>query len=313
VRIRPIASLSVAAAAVLLLAGCSAPDPEATATTAGDELCAAAATSGAASDAVTVEGDFGVPATATFDTPLDVTAVERTVLTEGSGDAVESGDLISYGLTAFDAATGEQLGQLGYNEGEILPQAIAPDSPLGAFFGCTPVGTRVVATLPASENSPTAAVYVLDLTGVVPAVADGEDVDPVDGFPTVELADDGEPTITLPDTDAPGEVQLEQLKQGDGAVVQPGDTVLVQYKGVKWSDGEEFDSSWSRGEPASFPTTGVVDGFRQALEGQSVGSQVLAVIPPAAGYGAQEGHELQNETLVFVVDILATQQTPTAG
>ena len=92
--------------------------------------------------------------------------------------------------------------------------------------------------------------------------------------------------------------------------IQPGDTAFVQYTGVKWSDGSVFDSSWDRGQPAAFPTNGVVAGFQQALEGQQVGSQVLVVIPPAAGYGAQEGSELQNETLVFVVDILGVQRTP---
>ncbi len=126
-------------------------------------------------------------------------------------------------------------------------------------------------------------------------------------MPTVELADDGDPTITIPDGDAPTEVELETLKTGDGAVVASGDTVLVHYTGVKWSDGSVFDSSWERGVPSSFQTTGVVEGFQQALEGQTVGSQVVVVIPPEFGYGAQEGHELQDETLVFVVDILGTQ------
>ena len=68
--------------------------------------------------------------------------------------------------------------------------------------------------------------------------------------------------------------------------MNPGDTVLVHYTGVKWSDGTVFDSSWERGAPASFATTGVVEGFKQALEGQTVGSQVLVVIPPEFGYGA---------------------------
>ena len=77
------------------------------------------------------------------------------------------------------------------------------------------------------------------------------------------------------------------LKQGDGEVVQPGDTVTVQYKGVLWRNGEMFDSSWSRGAPASFQTTGVVKGFQKALEGQKVGSQVIAIVPPADGYGTQ--------------------------
>lgn len=75
------------------------------------------------------------------------------------------------------------------------------------------------------------------------------------------------------------------LKQGDGPTVASGDFVIVQYRGVTWADGKEFDSSWKRGAPAQFQTTGVVTGFKKALEGQKVGSQVLVVIPPAEGYG----------------------------
>lgn len=315
VRTRPLYALSVAATAALLLTACStgdaAPDPTSTGAAGGD-LCAAAAPSGAASDAVTVEGAEGSAPTATFESPLEVEEVQRTVVTEGEGDPIEAGDYIAYALTALDATTGEELGNLGYAEGEVLPSAITAESVLGSFFGCATVGSRIVTTLPASEQNPSPAVYVLDLLGVTPLAASGEEQPAPAGLPAVELDEDGAPTITLPETDAPTDVQLGTLKAGDGPVVQPGDTVLVQYRGVKWSDGEEFDSSWSRGEPASFSTSGVVDGFRQALEGQAVGSQVIVVVPPAAGYGTSEGHELQNETLVFVVDILATQHPATA-
>jgi peptidylprolyl isomerase len=314
VRIRPIATLSLVAAAALLLAGCSGDggQPDASPSGTPSDLCASAAPSGAASDAIQVSGDQGQPATATFSTPLEVGDVESTVVTEGTGDPIAAGDFITYGLTAFDTSTGQQLGTLGYGEGELLPQQISPDSVLGEFFGCAPVGTRVAAVLPSQDGSSAPVAYVVDLLGKAPLTADGADQQPVDGLPTVELDADGAPTITIPDAPAPTEVQLETLKLGTGPTVQSGDTVLVQYRGVKWSDGTEFDSSWSRGTPASFPTTGVVDGFRQALENHTVGSQVLVVVPPAAGYGSAEGNPLQNETLVFVVDILATQH-PAAG
>lgn len=307
-RIRPIATLSLVAAAALVLAGCSGgAQPDASPSGTPSDLCSAAAPSGAASDAIQVSGAEGQPATATFTTPLEVSDVETTVVSKGTGDPIEAGDYITYGLTAFDTTTGEQLGTLGYGEGELLPQQISPDSVLGEFFGCATVGTRVAAVLPSQDGTTAPVAYVVDLLGKAPLTATGADQAPVAGLPTVTLGDDGSPTITIPDAPAPTEVQLETLKLGDGPDVQPGDTVLVQYRGVKWSDGSEFDSSWSRNMPASFPTTGVVDGFRQALENHTVGSQVLVVVPPSAGYGSAEGNPLQNETLVFVVDILATQ------
>ncbi|MET0674109.1 MAG: FKBP-type peptidyl-prolyl cis-trans isomerase [Microbacterium pygmaeum] len=310
-RIRPIAVLSAAALSAVLLAGCSggaAPDASPTSTTPVVDLCSAAAPSGAASDAVTVEGEFGTESTAAFTTPLEIPELQTTVITEGSGDPVEAGQLVTYALTAFSADTGEKLGSLGYGDNPVLPAQISPDNPIGQVLGCATPGTRVVATFPPSDPN-AGEVYIFDLIDVVPDAAWGEPQEPVDGMPAVTLADDGAPTIELPGGDAPTAVELETLKKGDGPTVAAGDTVLVQYTGVKWSDGSVFDSSWEKGTPASFQTTGVVDGFRQALEGQTVGSQVVVVIPPEFGYGEGEINDtdLKGETLVFVVDILGVQ------
>ena len=311
-RIRPLAALSALALSAIVLAGCAASGTPNASAPGANALCDAAAPSGKASDSVNVDGDFGTVSTATFTPGLEVKDLERTVLTEGDGDALEDGDYVHYALSAFSADTGERLGDVGYVDGELLPQLVSSDQNIGQILGCATVGSRLALTFPAAQDQTGAAapaqVYVVDVLGVMPLAAWGDEQDPVDGFPTVKLADDGSPTITLPETDAPTTVDLEVLKKGDGTTVNPGDTVLVQYTGVKWSDGSVFDSSWDKGAPASFPTTGVVDGFRQALEGQTVGSQVVVVIPPEFGYGPSEGHELQKETLVFVVDILATQR-----
>ena len=114
--------------------------------------------------------------------------------------------------------------------------------------------------------------------------------------------------ITVPKTDPPAELEIAVLKQGDGAEVADGASVTVHYTGVIWGTGEVFDSSWPKGAPATFTTEGVIPGFGKALVGQKVGSQVLAVIPPAEGYGeAGQGSIKGTDTLVFVVDILATQ------
>lgn len=312
-RVRPLVVLSATAVSLLALAGCSSSggdDPSPTATAAAD-LCDVAVDSGDASDAIEVSGEVGETPTVSFSAPLEVTDLESTVVTEGTGSAIAAGDFISYAVSAYDVETGQAVDEAGYEADQILPQQISPDSVLGQVLGCAPVGTRVAATFPSSSSS-AAAVYVIDLLGVTPIAAWGEDQEPVAGLPTVTLDDDGAPTITIPDAEAPTAVELETLKEGDGSEVLAGDTVLVQYTGVQWSDGTVFDSSWDRGVPASFATTNVVDGFRQALEGHTVGSQVLVVVPPEFGYGASEGHALQDETLVFVVDILATQH-PIAG
>lgn len=315
-RIRPLVALSAVALSAVLLAGCSSSAPGADASPSASpvvDLCSAAAPAGAASDAVTVDGTAGTESTATFTFPLEIPTLQTTVIEEGSGDPVESGQLVTYALSAFNAETGEKLGSIGYDDNPVLPVQISPDNPVGQILGCATPGTRVVVAYPPADPNP-GQVYVFDFVATVPNAAWGDPQEPVAGLPEVELADDGAPTITIPDGDAPADLQLETLKKGDGATVAPGDTVLVQYTGVKWSDGSVFDSSWENGAPASFQTTGVVDGFRQALEGQTVGSQVLVVIPPALGYGeaGSSDNELAGETLVFVVDILGTQHAAPA-
>ncbi|MGO1414718.1 MAG: FKBP-type peptidyl-prolyl cis-trans isomerase, partial [Microbacterium gubbeenense] len=157
-------------------------------------------------------------------------------------------------------------------------------------------------------------VYVLDFLARAETKARGEAQDAPEGVPGVELSEDGEPTVTIPDDlEVPKETEVTTLIEGDGETVAEGDSVFLQYKGVKASDGEEFDSSWSRGTPTALPATagpgGVVEGFAKAMIGQKVGSQVIAVIPRAEGYGPTEGHELQEEDLIFVVDILGAMHT----
>ncbi|ALJ21151.1 FKBP-type peptidyl-prolyl cis-trans isomerase [Microbacterium sp. No. 7] len=307
-RSRSIAVLSLAAAAALVLSGCAGgAEPEASPTGTPTDMCSSVASSGAATDAVTVEGTTGEVSTLAFDTPLEVDELQARMVDEGSGDPVAAGDFVTYALSAFNAETGERLDDLGYEPGELLPVQISPQNALGRLFGCAKPGSRVVAALPASDQT-AAEVYVLDLFERVPTAAWGEPQTAVEGMPTVEIAESGEPTLTVPaDLATPETTQLGVLKKGDGETVLPGDNVLLQYTGVL-TDGTVFDSSWQRGVPASFSTTGVVTGFAAALEGQTVGSQVVAVIPPAEGYGeAGQGSIPANATLVFVVDILGTQ------
>jgi peptidylprolyl isomerase len=310
---RPLYILSALAVSALALAGCSAASaPDATsspsASAAGD-LCADVASSGAASDAVSVSGEVGQQPTATFTAPLDISDVERTVVAEGTGTPIAAGDYVTYALSAFDAATGQLQGSVGYDGTPVQPQPIAAESVLGKVLGCATPGTRVVATLPASSNS-AAQVFVVDLISSTPE-AQWCQAEPFAGDkPTVTFTDD-KPTITIPATAPEDGVRVEVLKEGDGDTVGAGDTVEVNYAGVKWSDGSTFDSSYDRGQTARFSTDGVVVGFKRALEGQKAGSQVLVSMSPSCGYGeaGSSQQQLAGETLVFVIDIVSTKPT----
>lgn len=321
-RKRPLIVLSTVAAATLLLAGCSgsaSPEPTSTTSSAPGSSCLADIKSGAGSDAVTVDGS-GADATVTVPAGTEITEPERSVVSEGDGEDVKAGDFVSLRYQLIDATTNEVLSSSARGEDGVLgallaaqqPQQISDPTQSTVFTvaaECLPVGSSVVLTLPASQEGLNPSVLYVETIEKLPTTASGTPVDPTEGMPEVTLDDAGMPTVSIPGTDAPAETEVALLKEGDGPVVQSGDLVTVQYLGVKWSNGTEFDSSWSRGAvPAQFPTTGVVTGFKMALEGQKVGSQVVVVMPPKDGYGEGEINEsdLKGETLVFVVDILAT-------
>lgn len=310
-RLRPFA-LSVVAVSALLLSGCAGgeqPSPDASGSA---DLCAAVADSGAASEAVDVTGEVGAPSTVSFDAPLEIDERQVSVVEAGGGEKVAAGDFVTYALSAFDPETGDEIATAGYEPGEMFPSQISPDSVLGQTLGCNPIGTRVVAAFPKTDET-AAEIYVLDLLSVVPTAAWGEPQDPVAGMPEVTLADNGAPTVTVPEGELPTKTTVASLKKGDGYEVQAGDAVLIQYWGVRWSTGESFDSTWDKGGvPYAERTTAFVPGFQKALEGQTVGSQALVVIPPADGYGEGEINttDLKGETLIFVVDILGAQHIP---
>lgn len=117
------------------------------------------------------------------------------------------------------------------------------------------------------------------------------------------------PTITIPEKTAPPTtLQSEERQVGTGAEAVAGKTVVVQYVGVSWSTGKEFDSSWDRRQPFSFKLGGgqVIKGWDQGVAGMKVGGRRQLVIPPDLAYGnrAVGGVIKANETLVFVVDLL---------
>ena len=108
---------------------------------------------------------------------------------------------------------------------------------------------------------------------------------------------------------APTQLVIKDLVVGTGTAATATNTVQIQYVGTNYADGKPFDSSWQRGQPASFPLNGVIPGFAQGIVGMKIGGRRELVIPPALGYGAsgQPPAVGPNETLVFVIDLLAVQ------
>lgn len=125
---------------------------------------------------------------------------------------------------------------------------------------------------------------------------------------TESSAEKTKPTVTVPKGAPPKKLEIEELEKGSGAEAKSGDEVTVQYLGVNYKNGKEFDSSWSRNEPFSF-TLGVgevIPGWDKGVAGMKEGGRRELIIPPELAYGEAGAPPAigPNETLVFVIDLL---------
>jgi peptidylprolyl isomerase len=125
----------------------------------------------------------------------------------------------------------------------------------------------------------------------------------------VSLGDQSEkPEIDFPGGPPPADLEVVDIRVGDGAEAGPGDRVLVHYVGVAHSTGEEFDASYNRGEPLDFPLGAgrVIAGWDSGVAGMRVGGRRQLVIPPHLAYGDRGagGAIKPGETLIFVVDLV---------
>jgi len=120
---------------------------------------------------------------------------------------------------------------------------------------------------------------------------------------------DTKPTVTIPDTEPPTDLVIDDLVVGDGAEAVKGAVVTVHYVGVAWSSGEQFDASWDRNDPFDFRLGAgqVIQGWDEGVAGMKIGGRRQLTIPPHKGYGDRGagGAIKGGETLIFVVDLLS--------
>jgi peptidylprolyl isomerase len=158
------------------------------------------------------------------------------------------------------------------------------------------------------DRRPAILFGALALLGVLVAVVliagggDDGNAGPATAEPTAE-----KPTVDIPKGPPPSQLQVEDLVEGEGDGAQSGDRLSVQYVGVLYSNGREFDSNWGSGQPFDF-TLGagnVIPGWDQGLEGMKVGGTRKLTIPPDLAYGRAGSPPAipPNSTLVFVIEL----------
>lgn len=280
---------------------------------------------------LTDNGDKKAPGV-DFDKPLAVTQPTIKVVSEGKGDAVKANQVAKISILALNGTDGSQLEDTFPNEPESLElndelktsSAVIYNAFVGAKVGsslalavpgqqsaasASPSPSDGASPSPSPEAGPTQLLIIKVLSASDPTpVLDkpqGETVTPPAGLPTI-TEKDGVPEINVAGAAAPTSLVSQDLIKGSGATVKESDTLTVNYVGVNLADGTKFDSSFDRGQPATFPLTGVIKGWTQGLAGKTVGSRVLLVIPKDLAYG-DAGQGQAKGDLVFVVDILGVK------
>ena len=126
-----------------------------------------------------------------------------------------------------------------------------------------------------------------------------------------DAAERPEPKVEVPKGAPPKDLEVKDLIKGSGPAAAAGDVVSVQYVGVDYETGKQFDASWDHGQPFTFQLGGgqVIPGWDRGIDGMKVGGQRELIIPPEQAYGriGQPPAIGPDATLVFVIDLLGVQ------
>jgi peptidylprolyl isomerase len=304
--------------AALALAGCSSSS-------------SSSSSSAAASDSyksVTVTGDFGKAPTVKIPKVKGSGDLYTKTLIQGTGATFTSTEGMVGNYVAYDwtGATSKQLGS-SFTTGtpSLFVGSLLPG--LETALKGAKIGSRVLAVIPPKDAFGTTGnstegigatdtlVFVIDVNSTFPTTLTAAQTSNGGGaLPTVTTPAAGStagPTVKI-NTKAtpPTKLTVKTLTKGTGAVVKKGQDIAVQYNGLIWRTGASFQSSYTEDTPFTTPIGEgeVIPGWDTGLVGQTVGSRVMLVIPPAEGYGTAGASTVGikgTDTLVFVVDILA--------
>ncbi len=260
---------------------------------------------------VEVEKDFSVDKTSTK------------VIDEGDGDELKADDVVKLSYVAYNGRTAEEIDN-SWTAGQTLTATLKEGSILSGFVkGLTgqKVGSRVLVGIPPKDGfgqdndqlgikKDDTMLFVFDILSTVPQEATGAEKKLPSSVPTITLDEDGHPSGFEPTKSTPKTVKKQSLAvamQGEGATVQKGQSITVQYVGQVYPTGDVFDSSWTNGSPlTSTIGTGSLISCWDQLIGQKVGSRVVLVCPSDTAYGDQgSGDKIKpGDTLIFAVDLL---------
>ena len=253
--------------------------------------------------------------------PLAIAKTESKVLKEGKGEKVDKNATIKVNYVGVNGRTGKEFDS-SYKRGAAATFPLAQVVPgFAKGLAGKHQGDRVLIMLPGSDGydsqggSPQAGImkgdsliFVVDIVGLPLSKATGESVKPAAGLPAVKEVQ-GAPAVTIGKAVKPNKLVVQPLIKGKGPAVAANDAIDVKYRTYAWSSGKLIEDGYS-GEPVTGSMSSAIPGWKKGLTGQTVGSRVMLIVPPADAYPSGSTNPLvkKGETLVYVIDILSAQK-----
>lgn len=211
----------------------------------------------------------------------------------------EQGKPVTFTLGTGEVIDGWEEGILGMEIGDRRELVIPPDLTEGSYPPGTPEGKTVVFVIDSLPAS--AAPKAEKASAPEPAKKEAAPK-------KAKASKKTKPKVVPPKGPAPKDLVVKDLEVGTGPAAKAGDELTVQYVGVGYESGKQFDASWDRGEPFTFELGGggLIKGWEEGLEGMKVGGRRELITPPDFAYGPAGSETIApNATLVFVIDLLA--------
>lgn len=255
--------------------------------------------------------------------PFEAEQTESDVLSEGDGETIAADGNVLVNYVGVNGRNGKEFDSSWKNNS---PVPFSLDGVVPGFkkgLAGKKVGDRVLIAMPSKDGygkqgQPQAGIkggdsliFVVDLLATYGSAADGEEVKVPAGEPTVQLKGDQPESVEIPKADPPKDLVVSPLLQGDGEKVGENSTIVMHVLAANWRTGKTVDSTWAQGSPTLLPLAqSQIEGLNKGLVGQQVGSRVQITVPPDMGIGQdiKEADVKKDDTMVFVVDILASTE-----
>ena len=300
-------------------------------TQSSDPRCERPAELGKASALVTVVDaeEPNQPPIADFPTPLITAGTELAIVQEGDGVPAQEGASVDFQVAAYLGSSGQFLTASSFVPDETIRRIVSAESEdyFERSLVCAKAGDRLVITdtveqvfgpIPEDEfiQNDSTVVVIVDVVQSYLVEATGYWNFYKEGAPLVVTHPDGFHGVVMPSTAPPSDLLIHTVKRGEGAPLADGDTAVATFTAVVWETGQAFASSFGQGTPINVSlrspdldeNSSLLPGLYNGLLGQTVGSQVVIVVPPGEGYteGQLPDGVPEGATLVYVFDIVGS-------